>query len=175
MPESTQHKLDRVRKPRVHITYDLEVNGAIESKEVPFVVGVLSDLSGNPSEPLPKLSERKFVAIDRDNFDDVLAGMKPRLQYRVPNRLADDGSQLSVEMNFSSLDDFRPESVVEKVGPLKDLMDLRRRLSDFGSRLDGNDKGEEFIQQILHDSELLNKLKEQTGEGGAPAQPKEGE
>ena len=115
--ESLQHTLDRVRSPRVQITYDVEVGDAIEMKEIPFVVGVLADLSGKPDEPLPKMKERKFVEIDRDNFNNVLAGMKPRLAYRVDNKLTNDGTQLAVELRFKSLDDFHPEQIAKQVDP----------------------------------------------------------
>src|SRR3954464_15472617 len=115
--ESQQQKLSRVRKPRVHLTYDVEVGGAIQLKELPFVVGVLSDLSGKPDEPLPKLKDRKFVEIDRDNFDKVLAGMKPRLAFQVDNTLQGDGSKLNVEMRFSHISDFEPEQAVKQVEP----------------------------------------------------------
>src|SRR5512133_2515781 len=113
--ESLQHTLDRVRSPRVQITYDVEVGDAIQMKEIPFVVGVLGDLSGNPDEPLPKLKDRKFVEIDRDNFNTVLAGMKPRLAYKVDNKLTDDDSKIGVELRFKSLDDFHPERVAEQI------------------------------------------------------------
>src|SRR5581483_11934222 len=109
--ESTQHKLDRIRKPRVHLTYDVQIGDAIELKELPFVVGVLADLSGKPEEPLPKLKDRQFVEIDRDNFNKVLAGMKPRLAYQADNTLQGDGSKINVELKFSSMDDFSPEAV----------------------------------------------------------------
>ena len=102
MPESIQHKLDRVRPPRVHITYDVEIGDAIEMKEIPFVVGVLADLSGKPDEPLPKMKDRKFIEIDRDNFDQVLEGMSPRLAYRVDNKLTDDDTKMAVELKFKS-------------------------------------------------------------------------
>src|SRR5690242_1501940 len=104
--ESTQHKLDRIRKPRVHVTYDVEVGGAIQLRELPFVVGVLADLSGKPEEPLPKLKDRKFIDIDRDNFNKVLAGMKPRLAFQVDNTLQGDGSKMNVELRFNSMVDF---------------------------------------------------------------------
>ena len=106
--ESTQHKLDRVRSPRVHITYDVEIGDAIEMKELPFVIGVLADLSGKPEEPLPRLKDRKFVEIDRDNFNEVLKGMKPRLAFQVDNSLADDDTKLGVELRFQNMDDFSP-------------------------------------------------------------------
>src|SRR5262249_51038508 len=115
--ESLQHKLDRIRRPRVHITYDVEIGGAIELKEPPFVVGVLADLSGKPEEPLPRLKDRKFVEIDRDNFNKVLAATKPRLAYQVDNTLQDDESKLFVELRFNDIDDFAPDQVVKQVEP----------------------------------------------------------
>ena len=127
--ESIQHKLDRVRPPRVHITYDVEVGGAIENKELPFVLGVLGDFSGQPEEPLPRVKDRKLIEIDRDNFDQVLAAMKPRLTYRVDNKLTNDGSKMGVELNFRSIDDFHPDSVVQQVEPLRKMVTARCQLS----------------------------------------------
>jgi len=161
--ESLQHTLDRVRSPRVQITYDVEVGDAIEMKEIPFVVGVLADLSGKPDEPLPKMKERKFVEIDRDNFNNVLAGMKPRLAYRVDNKLTDDGSQLAVELRFKSLDDFHPEQVAKQVDPLRKLVDARSRLTELLNKLDGNDKLDEMLQDIISSSESLEKLGKEAG------------
>lgn len=152
MPESTQHRLDRVRKPRVHITYDLEIGDSIEKREIPFVVGVLSDLSGQPADPLPRLADRKFINIDQDNFDDVLAGIKPRVDFMVPNRLADDGTELRVEMEFSKMDDFRPEAIADRFEPLRRLMDLRRKLSDLAAVVDGNQPAEDTLQKFLRDT-----------------------
>src|SRR5262249_21737255 len=111
--ESLQHKLDRVRRPRVQITYDVETNGAMQKVELPFVVGVLADLSGQRKEPLPVMKERKFVPIDRDNFNDVLQKAAPRLALKVQNRLTDEDTKLAVELNFKHLDDFEPERVGE--------------------------------------------------------------
>jgi len=142
--ESLQHTLDRVRSPRVQITYDVEVGDAIEMKDIPFVVGVLADLSGKPDKPLPKLKERKFIEIDRDNFNNVLKGMEPRLAYRVDNKLADDDSKTAVELRFKSMDDFHPEQIVKQVDPLRKLVDARERLSELINKLDGNDKLENF-------------------------------
>ncbi len=156
--ESTQHKLDRVRSPRVHITYDVEVGGAIQLKELPFVVGVLGDFSGKPEQPLPRMKDRKFVTIDRDNFNQVLAGMKPRLAYKVDNKLTDDETKLGVELNFRSLDDFEPEQVVKQVEPLKKLLEARRRLSDLVHKIDGNDKLDEILQQVISDTDKLKKV-----------------
>lgn len=161
--ESLQHTLDRVRAPRVQITYDVEIGDAIQMKEIPFVVGVLGDLSGNPDEPLPKLKERKFIEIDRDNFNTVLAGMKPRLAYRVDNKLTDDDSKLGVELRFNSLDDFHPERVVAQVTPLRKLAEARRKLSDLLNKLDGNDKLEELLKEVMNSTEELEKLGKEAG------------
>lgn len=163
--QSLQHKLDRVRAPRVQITYDVEVGDAIEMKEIPFVVGVLSDLSGKPDEPLPKLKDRKFVEIDRDNFNNVLAGMKPRLAFKVDNKITNDDSKIAVELRFKSMDDFHPEQVVQQVEPLKKLADARLKLSELLNKLDGNDRLEELLQQVVNDTASLQKLGEQAGVG----------
>lgn len=156
--ESTQKKLSRVRPPRVQITYDVEIGDAIETKELPFVMGVLGDYSGNPVKPLPKVKDRKFVAIDRDNFDDVLKGMAPRFAGRVENKLKNDGSQLSVDLNFSQLEDFEPQNVIKQVEPLKKLLELRSKLADLRNKLIGNDKLEELLDDIVRDTEKLNQL-----------------
>ena len=171
--ESLQHTLDRVRAPRVQITYDVEIGDAIQMKEIPFVVGVLGDLSGNPAEPLPKLKERKFIEIDRDNFNTVLAGMKPRLAYRVDNKLTDDDSKLGVELRFNSLDDFHPERVVAQVAPLRKLAEARRKLSDLLNKLDGNDKLEELLKDVINSTEALEKLGKEAGVESAAADKKE--
>ncbi len=163
--ESLQHTLDRVRSPRVQITYDVEIGGAIQMKEIPFVVGVLGDLSGNPDEPLPKLKDRKFVEIDRDNFNTVLAGMKPRLAYRVDNKLTNDDSKIGVELRFKSLDDFHPERVAEQVTPIRKLVEARKKLSDLMGKLDGNDKLEELLQEVINSTESLEKLGKEVGKG----------
>jgi type VI secretion system protein ImpB len=159
--ESTQHKLDRVRSPRVHITYDVETGGAIELKELPFVVGVLGDFTGQPVEPLPKLKERKFIEVNPDNFDTVLEGMKPHLAFSVENKLSDepDAPNLKVDLNFKSMDDFEPENVARQIKPLKELLDLRTRLSDLRGSLQGNDKLEELLLDAVGNTEKLDKLK----------------
>jgi type VI secretion system protein ImpB len=165
--ESTQHKLDRVRPPRVHITYDVEIGDAIELKELPFVVGVLADLSGKPDEALPRLRDRKFVDIDRDNFNDVLKGMKPRLAYKVENKLTNDESKMGVELRFNNLDDFEPEQVVNQVEPLRKLLEVRKQLSDLLAKTDGNDKLNERLQEIISNTELLQKIGQGTGSEAA--------
>jgi type VI secretion system protein ImpB len=153
--ESVHQKLARVRKPRVHITYDVETGGAIELKELPFVVGVLADLSGMPKEPLARVKDRKFVEIDRDNFNQVVAGTKPRLAYRVPNRLANDDSTLGVELEFSHMDDFSPEAVAQKVEPIRKLVEARTRLNELALRVNASDKLDELLHDVVQNTDAL--------------------
>jgi type VI secretion system protein ImpB len=150
--ESVQKKLGRVRPPRVHITYDVETGGAIEKREIPFVVGVLADLSGQPSKPLPRLKDRKFTEIDRDNFDQVMAKQEPRLAFKVDNKLTEEGGKMGVELKFSKLGDFQPDAVARQVEPLNKLLELRTKLSNLRSSLYGNDKLEALIQEAVADS-----------------------
>jgi len=161
--ESLQKKIGRVRPPRVQITYDVETGGAIEKKELPFVVGVLADLSGQPDKPLLTVKDRKFVEIDRDNFDKVLAKAEPRLAFKVENKLSNDDTKIGVELRFSSMEDFEPQKVAEQVEPLRKLMELRRKLSNLRSSLYGNDKLDKMLQQILNDDHDLNKLRTEVG------------
>ena len=165
--ESTQHKLDRVRSPRVQITYDVEIGGAIELKELPFVVGVLGDFTGQPEQPLPRLKDRKFVEVNPDNFDSVLEGMKPHLSYAVENKLSEepDAANLKVDLKFSKLEDFEPQNVARQVKPLKELLDLRTRLSDLRGSLQGNDKLEELLLESVGNAEKLEKLKGEMAKG----------
>ncbi len=163
MPESVFDRKARVRPPRVHITYEVETGGALVLKELPFVLGVLSDLSGQPKEPLAKLKDRKFEDIDRDNFNDVLKRMKPRLALRVDNTLKDDGSELAVELNFQKLDDFRPENVVRQVEPLNKLLDVRNQLKDLLGRLEGNDRLEELLGAVTDNEAVRSKLRDVLG------------
>jgi type VI secretion system protein ImpB len=162
---STQKKLERVRPPRVNITYDVETGGAIETRELPFVMGVLGDLSGQPTEALPRLKDRKFVEVTPDNFDDVLASMKPHLAFSVANKLSDEGGNVSVDLNFKSLEDFNPDRVARQVKPLKELLDLRTKLADLRGALQGNDKLDELLQGAIQDAEKLGKLKTEIGGG----------
>lgn len=159
--ESTQKKLSRVRSPRVHITYDVEVGDAIETKELPFVMGVLADLTGQPEQPLARLKDRKFVEVTPDNFDKVLEGMAPHLSFSVENKLSDDPSagQLKVDVRFKSLEDFEPEQVARQVKPLKDLLELRTKLSDLRGSLQGNDKLDEILMETITNTEKLEKLR----------------
>jgi type VI secretion system protein ImpB len=168
--ESVQKKLERVRPPRVNITYEVETGDAIETKELPFVMGVLGDFSGQPAEPLAKLKDRKFTEITLDNFDDVLAGMKPRLQYSVENKLSEEGGKIGVELEFESLEDFAPDQVARQVDPISKLLDLRNQLADLRGKLQGNERLEEILQSTLSDEEKLSKLKQEmaseTGDEG---------
>ena len=166
--ESTQHKLDRVRAPRVQLTYDVEVGDAIEKKELPFVAGVIGDFSGQPAEPLAKLKERKFVNLDKDNFDDVLKGMKPRVQMQVDNKLKGDGSKVGVELSFKSLDDFTPEAVASQVEPLRKLLEARQKLADLRNKMAGNDKFEELLNEVLQNTDQITRLTREVGSGGKP-------
>lgn len=156
--ESLQHKIDRVRPPRVQITYDVEVGGAIELKELPFVVGVMGDFVGKPEEPLPALKNRKFVEIDPDNFNQVLSGMKPRLAYSIENKLQDDGSKLGVDLKFNSIEDFEPDQIVQQVEPLRKLVEARQKLSDLRSKMDGNEKLENLLEGIISDVDKQKEL-----------------
>ena len=157
--ESTQKKLSRVRPPRVQITYDVELGDAIETKELPFVLGALGDYSGHGSRDLPKLKERRFVQVDRDNFDEVLKGMGPRLAMRVASRLRDDDSQLGVELEFNALADFEPQNVVRQIEPLRRLLEARERLSELRNKMVANDRLEELLDDVLRDTERLREMR----------------
>src|ERR1700722_14731469 len=159
--ESTQQKLSRVRIPRVQITYDVEVGDAIESKELPFVLDILADLAGEHATPLAPLKERKFVEINPDNFDAVMANMQPRVACSVPNKLSDDpdAGQLKGDLRFQSMVDFSPERVAAQVAPLRALLDLRARLSDLRGSLQGNDKLDEMLFEAVSTTEMREKLR----------------
>lgn len=158
MSESTQHKLDRVRSPRVHITYDVEIGGAIQMKELPMVVGVMADLVGQRDD-MPKLKERKFTEIDRDNFNEVLGKLSPTLKYRVPNQIAKDGGQLTVDLKFNNIDDFHPTALAKQVPQLKQLLEMRQRLIDLITKLDGNDELQAVLQKLLQDPAQLQAVR----------------
>ncbi len=161
MAESTQHKLDRVRPPRVQITYDVETGDAFEKKELPFVVGVISDLAGNPAEALPQMKDRKFVEIDRDNFNDVMKSIGPRLTFQVDNQLTEDDTKLNIELNFSHMDDFDPVEVVQRVEPLQQLFEARQRLADLRAKLDGNDDLDRLLQDIVENTDGLKEIQDE--------------
>ncbi len=166
MAESNQHKLDRVRKPRVHITYDVELGDAVVKKELPFVVGVMGDFSGNPTEPLKKLTDRKFTSIDRDNFNDVMASMTPGLNLRVENTLQGDGSEMAVNLAFKSMDDFAPGRIVQQVEPLKKLQEARDQLRDLLTNMDKADDLEGQLEEILKNTEKVTELAGEIGVTG---------
>ena len=153
--KKSKSNLSQVRPPRVKITYDVETGGAIEKKELPFILGVISDLSGKPEKPLPPAKKRKFVDVDRDNFNDVIKSAKPRLAYRVANKLADDDSQLNVELKFEQMDDFHPGKVIQQIEPLRKLYQARQKLTDLLTKLDGNDELERLLQEVVNNTKEL--------------------
>ena len=169
---SIHDKLGRVRKPRVHITYQVETEGAKEVKELPFVVGVLGDFSGKPTSPLRPLKDRKFVQIDRDNINDVMARMTPGLEFKVENTLKGDGSEMPVQLKFNSMQDFDPDRVVQQVKPLKELLDVRDKLRDLLTKVDRSDELESLLEKVLKEGkegEGIKALAEKLGEGaGGP-------
>ena len=160
---SVHDKLARVRKPRVHITYEVETEGAQIERELPFVMGIMGDFAGDPSEPLKPLAERKFVQIDRDNFNDVMARIQPGLNIKVDNTLAGDGSQMAVNLKFNSLDDFEPTKVAEQVPALKAMLETRAKLRDLMSKVDRSDELEGLLEQVLQDKDKLDKLSSELG------------
>ncbi len=163
MAESIHEKLKRVRKPRVHITYEVETEGAEILRELPFVMGIMGDFSGDPTEPLHPLSERKFIQIDRDNFNDVMARMTPGLNIRVDNKLADDGSQVAVALKFNSIEDFEPGRLAEQVPALKALLETRNKLRDLMSKVDRSEQLESLLEQILKNESELKSLSGELG------------
>ncbi|MBP9692305.1 MAG: type VI secretion system contractile sheath small subunit [Alphaproteobacteria bacterium] len=160
---STQHKLDRIRPPRVQITYDVEIGNAFETKELSFVMGILADLAGVPAEPLPSLKDRKFIEIDRDNLDDVMASLNAQLPLRVSNLLGGGGSDLNVLLSFKSIDDLGPESIVNQVGPLNAIYQKRVNLTDMVSKLDGNDALDTELRNIVENPDVLSQLQKELG------------
>jgi type VI secretion system protein ImpB len=167
MADSTQKKLDRIRPPRVAISYEVETGGAIEKKELPFLMGVMGDFTGQPTEPLPRLKDRKFVEVSPDNFDDVLASMKPHLAFTVDNKLSEDADapKLAVDLNFRSMDDFSPDAIARQVKPLRELLELRTQLSDLRGSLQTNEKLDEVLQSTLGDADKMKKLRGELGIG----------
>ncbi|AKJ28552.1 type VI secretion system contractile sheath small subunit [Caldimonas brevitalea] len=162
--DSVQKRLEKVRPPRVQLTYDVEIGDAIEQKEIPFVTGVLGDFTGqaNPDKPQPRLKDRKFVNVDLDNFDEVMAGMAPAASYRVKNKLSPEGGEFAVNLEFNKLEDFRPENVVEQVEPLRKLLEARTKLADLRNKLAGNEKLEDLLGEVLSNTERLQQLGQET-------------
>jgi type VI secretion system protein ImpB len=157
--ESVQKRLQKVRAPRVQMTYDVEIGDAIENKELPFVVGVVGDFGTDPGVEKKRLKERKFVSVDASNFDEVLAGVAPVANFRVPNHLSPDGGEFAVQLQFREMADFRPESVVQQVAPLKGLLDARSKLADLRNKLAGNDRLEDILSEVLSNTEKLDSLR----------------
>jgi len=173
MSSSIHDKLERVRKPRVHITYQVETEGAAVEKELPFVAGVLGDFSGNPTEPLKPLKDRKFVQIDRDNFNDVMARMTPALNLKVENTLKGDGSEMGLQLKFRSMEDFEPGQIVQQVEPLKKLLETRDKLRDLLTKVDRSEDLENILERVLQNTDELKKLqadlKGKSGDAGEGA------
>jgi type VI secretion system protein ImpB len=157
--ESVQKRLQKVRAPRVQMTYDVEIGDAIENKELPFVVGVLGDFGSDPDAAKKRLKDRKFVNVDADNFDEVLGGVAPATSFRVPNHLSAEGGEFAVQLQFKQMADFRPEAVVQQVAPLKDLLEARGKLADLRNKLAGNDKLEDLLNDVLSNTEKLGSLR----------------
>ena len=156
--ESIHSKLSRVRKPRVHITYDVETEGAAVKKELPFVVGVMGDFAGQNTEALKPLKDRRFVQIDRDNFDEVLKRMNPKLSFKVENKLAADGTEFNVDLQFKSMQDFEPAAIVKQVEPLDKLMATRNKLRDLMTKIDRSEELENILERVLNNNQDLQQL-----------------
>ena len=163
MSSSIHDKLNRVRKPRVHITYDVETEGAQIQRELPFVVGIMGDFSGDPTAPLKPLADRKFTQIDRDNFNDVMASMAPGLKLKVDNKLADDGTQMAVDLKFSSMDDFDPGKIMQQVEPLRKMQETRDRLRDLLTKVDRSEDLEALLDRVLQNPDEVKKLSGELG------------
>ncbi len=174
MAESQQHKLDRVRPPRVQITYDVETNGAMEKKELPFVVGVMAELSGHRDKELGRLTDRKFEQIDRDNFDAKLANAAPTLSLTVDNTLSGDGSRMKASLAFKSMDDFAPAAVARQIPALKELLEMRGRLDQILSSLQTNTQLDDILQEVLASTDKVQKLAAEMGIASTPPTPPEG-
>jgi type VI secretion system protein ImpB len=171
MVESVHDKLKRVRKPRVHITYDVETNGAEQTKELPFVLGSMGDYSGDNAQNRKSLKERKFVNIDRDNFDEVMGKINPKLSMKVDNTLRGDDSQLQVDLDFKGIDDFEPQNLVSQIEPLKQLVDARNKLRDLMSKADRSEELEGVLEEILQNTEKVTSISKELGLD----QPKDGD
>src|ERR1700741_1673254 len=163
--DSVQKRLSKVRAPRVQMTYDVEIGDALENKELPFVVGVVGDFGGNSDVEQKRLKDRKFISIDNGNFDEVLSGVEPVARFQVPNQLSADDTSFAVELRFKSMDDFRPESVVQRVEPLRQLLVARTKLADLRNKLAGNDKLEDLLNDVLRSTEKLAELGQKAEKG----------
>ena len=169
MSASVHDKLNRVRKPRVHITYDVETEGAQQERELPFVMGVMGDFSGDPTSPLQPMADRKFVQIDRDNFNEVMTRMTPGVNLKVDNKLSEEGGQMGVNLKFRGIEDFDPARVAQQVPALRALMETRQKLRDLMSKVDRSDELEGLLEQVLKSENDMKALQNQLG-----IEPKEG-
>jgi type VI secretion system protein ImpB len=165
MSNSIHEKLSRVRRPRVHITYEVETEGAQIVRELPFVVGVMGDFSGDPTQPLRPLAERKFIQIDRDSFDDVMKRLAPGLKLRVENKLGGDGSTIPVDLRFDGIEDFEPARVLDQIPALKALLETRNRLRDLASKADRSEELETLLETVLKNPNHVSRLTEELGLG----------
>ncbi|AQT61189.1 type VI secretion system contractile sheath small subunit [Cellvibrio sp. PSBB023] len=163
MSDSIHDKLKRVRKPRVHITYDLETNGSIVEKEIPFVMGVMGDYSGDNTEGKKALKDRKFSQIDRDNFNDIMTKVNPQLRLKVENLLENDGSEMTANLDFKTMEDFEPHRIVEQLEPLKKLMDTRNKLRDLLTKADRSEDLEAILEDVLSNTNALSSLSNELG------------
>ena len=163
MADSIHDKLKRVRKPRVHITYDVETNGAVAEKEIPFVMGVMGDYSGDNVDNKKALKDRKFSQIDRDNFNEVMSNVSPELSMKIENTLEDDGSEISVDLAFKNMEDFEPHKIVEKVEPLKKLLETRNKLRDLLTKADRSDDLETILEEVLNNTDAIASLSSELG------------
>ena len=163
MADSIHDKLKRVRKPRVHITYDLETNGVTEEKEIPFVMGVMGDYSGDNAEAKKALKDRKFANIDSENFNDLMSKVNPQLRMKVENTLEGDGTELGINLNFNSMEDFEPHRLVEQVEPLKQLLATRNKLRDLLTKADRSEDLEKILEDVLSNTEALNNMSSDLG------------
>lgn len=163
MAESIHDKLKRVRKPRVHLTYEVEANGARVEKELPFVLGVMGDYSGDNVEAKKEVKDRKFAQIDRDNFNEIMTKVSPNLNFKVENTLEGDGTEMSVNISFKSMEDFEPHRIVEQIEPLKKLLETRNKLRDLLTKADRSDDLESLLEDVLQNSAALNSLSSELG------------
>ncbi len=167
MSDSLQKWVGRNRPPRVQITYDVEVGDAVEKKELPLVVGLMADLTRHPLNPLPKMKERRFVEIDRDNFDEIMGNIAPRLDISVPDTFKGEGN-LKIELNFTAFEHFHPEAIVKQVPRLQRLLEARQQLRDLLAKLDGNDELDALLENVIQNTEELKALR---GSEEAPSVP----
>lgn len=156
--DSIQKKLQRVRPPRVQLTYDVEIGDAIEQKELPFVMGVIGDFAGQSEVAQPKLKDKKFVNVDLDNIDEVMSSLEPRAAFRVPNKLTEKGGEFAVDLKFKSMEDFTPDAIAQQIEPLKQLVEARQRLADLRNKIAGSEKLEDILNDVLRNTEALEQL-----------------